>query len=330
MTNQQYALEWYPGKDGRRNGLKMLEIVDNMEFFFKVHLKAPKEQLKTFVSSPIPGSGETLLTYACYHGPDSAVLQLVQEGGADATWQGLVALGKGQAYMTPMGCAALQGKVTLMHWLNTHAQAPLDGPMEFGRTPLGYAARHSQRSALKYLIKHQVPIDPRDCKGRTPLMEACSQGHLNCVIQLLTAKADPNIQSNDGSTALHQAAKRGYDLVVKLLIAHDAAAYVDQLGLTPAETAAWASRVSTVSTCLVNRTENTELVRANKLLGARRIVTITETNILNWAEKYKQLEAENPVPDASDLQHPVHQLLAVQTPEEIVLTRQQHSIKLLI
>ena len=328
--DQAYALEWYPGKSGRRNNLKMMEIVDNMEFFFKVHSKTPKEQFKTFVSNPIPGSGETLLTYACYHGPDSAVLQLVQEGGADANQQGIIALKKGQAYMTPMGCAASQGKVMLMHWLNTEAQAPLDGPMEFGRTPLGYAARYNQLAALKYLIEHQVPINVRDDKGRTPLMEASSQGHTECVIKLLEAKADPNVQDTTRSTALHHAAKGGHDLVIKLLIAHHAATYVDQFGLTPAETAAWAARVSTVSICLLNRTDNKELVRAYKLLGARRVVTMTEKETLDWMEKYKQLEAEIPIPDASDLQHPVHQLLAVRTPEETVLAQQQYNVKLLI
>lgn len=56
--------------------------------------------------------------------------------------------------------------------------------------------------------------------GQTALMLAASRDHRETVRMLLEAKADPNIQDLDGSTALMCASEHGYIAVVRILLSH--------------------------------------------------------------------------------------------------------------
>lgn len=65
-------------------------------------------------------------------------------------------------------------------------------------------------------------INDFDERGRTPLMNACSVGYLQAVIQLLRGGANSNLHSHQGNneTALHFAAARGFDAVVVAMLEH--------------------------------------------------------------------------------------------------------------
>ena len=62
-------------------------------------------------------------------------------------------------------------------------------------------------------------INTRDEKyGRTALMYACYPGHTEIVQHLINAKADVNLEANDGTTALTYAISNGHTSIVKMLL----------------------------------------------------------------------------------------------------------------
>ena len=77
----------------------------------------------------------------------------------------------------------------------------------------------------KYLTKHPEALDARNKPGQTPLINAA---YLNSHISLrviLEFQPNLNAQSNQGNTALHLSADRGYAQIVSTLI--DAGARTD-------------------------------------------------------------------------------------------------------
>ncbi|CAF3550465.1 unnamed protein product [Rotaria socialis] len=79
---------------------------------------------------------------------------------------------------------------------------------------------------LVELILRTIPDIAVDDRGNkqdcTPLMEACNAGHFDIVELLIKNKANVNIQSTSGNTALHYAAGGGYVDIVRLLLKHGA------------------------------------------------------------------------------------------------------------
>ncbi|UJR25974.1 hypothetical protein I4U23_007322 [Adineta vaga] len=79
---------------------------------------------------------------------------------------------------------------------------------------------------LVELILRTIPDIAVDDRGNkqdcTPLMEACNAGHYEIVELLIKYKANVNIQSTSGNTALHYAAGGGYVDIVRLLLKHGA------------------------------------------------------------------------------------------------------------
>ena len=52
---------------------------------------------------------------------------------------------------------------------------------------------------IAYYLQMGCDINAKDNAGFTPLHEAVTKGHLNCVKLLLEQGADPNEQSKDGT-----------------------------------------------------------------------------------------------------------------------------------
>eukprot|EP00397_Hematodinium_sp_SG-2012_P038587 GEMP01041998.1.p1 GENE.GEMP01041998.1~~GEMP01041998.1.p1 ORF type:complete len:264 (+),score=66.26 GEMP01041998.1:146-937(+) len=63
---------------------------------------------------------------------------------------------------------------------------------------------------VRALIEGKATVDAIDFGGRTPLFPASSMGHRNICEVLLENGAHVHHESNDGSTALHQAAFQGH------------------------------------------------------------------------------------------------------------------------
>ena len=76
-----------------------------------------------------------------------------------------------------------------------------------GRTALHKASNRSRAEAMRELLKrHDVDINARDGDGNTPLINACTQGHLMAATILIGA--DLALLNNSGHSALFRAEQR--------------------------------------------------------------------------------------------------------------------------
>jgi len=84
---------------------------------------------------------------------------------------------------------------------------------------LNLAAKLGNAAHVRALIRSNSDVNVRDpVTGRSPLHCAAEAGFLDVVQELLDGKAVPNIQDNNGCTALHLSSRRGHVNVVSLLL----------------------------------------------------------------------------------------------------------------
>lgn len=86
-----------------------------------------------------------------------------------------------------------------------------------GNSPVHYAAIYGRTRVLKAMLDRGVSPNLRDRNGRTLLMLAAENGHLDTVRLLLQRGADPNARSVFSETALDAARRSGNPAIVRLL-----------------------------------------------------------------------------------------------------------------
>lgn len=92
-------------------------------------------------------------------------------------------------------------KVELL--LSIKPKPRLDIINNYGCTPLMLAVQKGDSSIVKLLLRHnKAIINIYDVYYKTPLVYAINQNYTDIVIILLENGADPNIQDNQGATAL--------------------------------------------------------------------------------------------------------------------------------
>ena len=72
-----------------------------------------------------------------------------------------------------------------------------------GFTALHRASQYGRTENVRLLIKSKAPLEARSVLGRTPLMAAVREGHVECCKVLLRAGASTHARANDGSECLH-------------------------------------------------------------------------------------------------------------------------------
>jgi len=86
----------------------------------------------------------------------------------------------------------------------------------------GRTALHRNSDDIPDLILAGADVNAQDDGGWTPLMCACSGGHLDKAKALLAAPGiDVNMQNEAGMTALHYAASKGREELLSLLLQRD-------------------------------------------------------------------------------------------------------------
>ena len=133
----------------------------------------------------------------------------------------------------------------------------LDAPLTIGATPLLRAAKAFDAPVIRLLLAHGANVTLPNIRGVTPLMAAAGMGSTDADTRgvyttkdtqqraiaslelLLAAGAEVNAKDGGrGLTALHEAARWGWDDVIKCLIAHGADVRArDNRGMTPVDSA---------------------------------------------------------------------------------------------
>ena len=124
---------------------------------------------------------------------------------------------------SPLHQAAFLGSISVLKALGKHCTLDqLEILNTNGRTPLHVAAFSSRNvECVQYFIDRGCDVNCRanDSCGSTPLIAAVSSGALASVKVLLTSGANPLLQMNDGSNALHLAIQKGRRSIIKELLA---------------------------------------------------------------------------------------------------------------
>ncbi|CAL4075773.1 unnamed protein product [Meganyctiphanes norvegica] len=84
-------------------------------------------------------------------------------------------------------------------------------------TPLQTAAEYNRKEVVKFLLDCKANQDMKSTAGTTALMFASKAGHFDVAKILLDNGADPLITRNEGQTALSWAQENGFPDIVKLI-----------------------------------------------------------------------------------------------------------------
>ncbi|XP_068239124.1 transient receptor potential cation channel subfamily A member 1 homolog isoform X2 [Palaemon carinicauda] len=141
---------------------------------------------------------------------------------------------KGTYAMTPLHLASQNGHEHLVKELLSLGANKYATDLE-GLIPLHHAARHGYLNSVKEFLTGNHDYQQLTIKsivGRTPLMEAAESGFQDSCKILIGSVV--NETDNQGNTALHLAAKRGYTEIVKFLLENGANPKCqNKLGVTP-------------------------------------------------------------------------------------------------
>ena len=134
-------------------------------------------------------SNTTPLLIATVHGHTSIAIALLELGANPKV--------VGEGGTTALELAVRNNDISLMLALIKRG-ADVEAMSTFG-VPMHVAAGFNVPIAISVLVRFGASVNTRDADGDTPLLTACSLGHIDCVQQLLTSGADPNIRSSSVS-----------------------------------------------------------------------------------------------------------------------------------
>jgi ankyrin repeat protein len=120
---------------------------------------------------------------------------------------------------TDLMAAAYNGDAEQIAFLLTMPN-DIDAQDSHGFTALMYAAMKGHTEAIQQLIKHELNLEIQSKQRYTALMYAVRGGHTATVQTLLSAKADPDVHTQDDTfdTPLTIAASRGFLAIVRVLV----------------------------------------------------------------------------------------------------------------
>jgi ankyrin repeat protein len=120
---------------------------------------------------------------------------------------------------TPLYQAAMEGHDHIIRILLAHSADPEVASVHGGYLPLHVAAERGYVDAVKALLSGGADIRAKATKGWTALHLAAQNGHGEVVARLLEHDVDINAQGGRvGQTPLYNAAFRGHDHIIKLLL----------------------------------------------------------------------------------------------------------------
>ncbi|KAH8122471.1 hypothetical protein LI328DRAFT_157526 [Trichoderma asperelloides] len=136
---------------------------------------------------------------------------------------------------TVLHYAAEHGNLLLLtHLLGFMTPQINERDIQFGRTPLGYAAHNNHEACVRALLSYSAHIEAADKYGQTPLLNAAGNGNEVIVQLLLDWGAQIEAADKKGLTPLFYAAGNGNEVMVQLLLDRGAQTEAaDKDGRTP-------------------------------------------------------------------------------------------------
>ncbi|XP_069112832.1 ankyrin repeat domain-containing protein 27-like isoform X2 [Argopecten irradians] len=127
---------------------------------------------------------------------------------------------------TALHIAALNGQAHLIDVLIKNG-ALVNASDYLSYTPLHLACQKGHQNIILLLVHFNADCTQTDGEGNTPLHLCVDNGHEDCVkamvfLDYAKTKLDVNAQNVRGDTALHLAAKWGYENIVSILLENDA------------------------------------------------------------------------------------------------------------
>ncbi|XP_059153195.1 ankyrin-2-like [Physella acuta] len=171
-----------------------------------------------------------------------------------------------EAGLTPLHFAAQSGHEGLVRILLNCPGVQTDSASSVtGSIPLHLAAGNGHTSVVSLLLsKSTYQIHTKDKRGRTALLRAAANGHLEMCALLIGQGADINTSDKNGFTALHFASSAGYLSVVKLLVESGASPNIETKdGKVPITFATSANHIDVLS-YLMKRDHNTRLLMEDR------------------------------------------------------------------
>jgi len=107
--------------------------------------------------------------------------------------------------------AAKKGDIDMLQLLSDYgANLNIQTEGECQMLPIHWAASEGKINSIKFLLDNRVDVNSQDSAGCSPLIIATQHNMSNCVIFLVKNGADLSLRDNNGDTAAHWAAYKGY------------------------------------------------------------------------------------------------------------------------
>jgi palmitoyltransferase ZDHHC13/17 len=184
---------------------------------------------------------------------------------------------------SPVHWAAKSGDGAILQTLHINgAKLNIKSESENPMMPIHWAASDGKTETIKYLLDNQVSINTQDGNGCTPVVIAAQHDRHNCCIFLIKSGADMTLRDNNGDTALHWAAYKGFAQLAGLLshLCPNAINQADDFGQTPLHLATLRGNVETLEYLVINCGADTSIKDKNNV------------NPLELAIRKKQLKCE--------------------------------------
>lgn len=204
--------------------------------------------------SVVDAKGNTLLHWAVDRGDLEDVRFLVHHGASINV--------QADGGLTPIHYAVLRGREDILDLLASHAPEPasLDVIDSRGNTALTLATLKKNSAATQNLIRHGALCNITGVRGLTALHHAARLGFNEGILMLLDGGADPRAKDNEHFTAVHHAINGGKadsSLVKMLAMAGSELEARDRSGRTPLMLAAQLGRDELVA-CLLSAGVDTQ------------------------------------------------------------------------
>lgn len=121
--------------------------------------------------------------------------------------------------VTCMHWAAKRGDYDILLQLQEYgAKLDVAASFETRMLPIHWAASDGKNTSLKFLLDFHQDMNVQDANGCSPLIIAVQYGQINSAVYLIKSGADLAVRDNNGDTALHWAAYKGFEEMVGMLM----------------------------------------------------------------------------------------------------------------